>query len=84
MQKIAAASTRVGVHSSHSLNASAGGSGRIMFLQYLIMACLPATVVAVVGGGGGQIMEIFVLAAKLVAGWAELQQQEPESIAPAK
>ena len=53
MQKTATASTWVGVHSSHSLNASAAGSGKIMFLQYLIMACLPVAVIAVVGGGGG-------------------------------
>ena len=53
VQKTAAASIRVGVRSSHSLSASAAGSGKIMFLQYLIMACLPATVIAVVGGGGG-------------------------------
>ena len=50
VQKIAAASTWVGVHSSHSLNASADGSGKIIFLQYLIISCLPA---AVVGGDRG-------------------------------
>ena len=50
---MAVASTRVGVHSPHSLNALAEGSGNIIFLQYLIISCLPATVVAVVGGGRG-------------------------------
>ena len=53
IQKMAAASTRVGVHSSHFLNASAEGWGNIIFLQYLIISCLPATVFAVVGGGRG-------------------------------
>ena len=53
IQKMAAASTRVGVRSSHSLNASADGSGKIIFLQYLIISCLPAAVVAVIGGGRG-------------------------------
>ena len=48
---MAAASTRVGVHSSHSLNASAEGSDNVIFLQYLIISFLPATVVAVIGGG---------------------------------
>ena len=75
---------RVGVHSSHSLNALADGSGKIIFLQYLIISCLLATVVAVVGGGRGQKVVKFVLAAGLVAGWATLQQQEPESIALGK
>ena len=50
---MAAASTRVGVRSSHSLNALAEGLGQIIFLQYLIISCLPATVVAVVGDGRG-------------------------------
>ena len=53
IQKMAAASTWVGVHSLHSLNVSAEGSGNVIFLQYLIISCLLATVVAVFGGGGG-------------------------------
>ena len=53
VQKMAAASTWVGVRSSHSLNASADGSGKIIFLQYLIISCMPAAVVAVVGAGMG-------------------------------
>ena len=53
VQKMAVTSTWVGVHSSHSLNTSADGSGKIIFLQYLIISCLPAAVVAVFGGGGG-------------------------------
>ena len=81
---MAAASTRVGVHSSHSLNASAEGSGKIIFLQYLIISCLPATVVAVVGGGRGQRVVKFDLVAGLVVVWGALQQPEPESIARVK
>ena len=82
---MAVASTRVGVHSSHSLNASAEGSGKIIFLQYLIISCLPAAVVAVVGGGrGGQRVVKFDLVAGLVVGWGALQQPEPESTALVK
>ena len=52
---MAVASTRVGVHSSHVLNMAADGSSKIIFLQYLIISCRPAAVVAVSGGGGGGI-----------------------------
>ena len=46
-------STLVGVRFLQLLIQSAAGSGRILFLQYLIISCLPVTVVAVVGGGRG-------------------------------
>ena len=53
VQKIAAASTRMGVCSSHCWNTSSVGFGRILFLQYFIISGLPTTVVAGFGGGGG-------------------------------
>ena len=81
---MAAASTRVGVHSLHPLNASAEGSGNIIFLQYLIISCQPATVIAVIGGGRGQRVVKFDLVAGLVVGWGALQQPEPGSIALVK
>ena len=53
VQKIAAASTRTGVHSSHFRNASSVDVSRILVLQYFTISNLPTTVVAGFGGGGG-------------------------------
>ena len=68
VQKTAAASTRVGVCLSQYLRQSAAGSGKIMLLQYLIISCLPAAVVAVVRGGGGADNGDICLEAKPAAG----------------
>ena len=77
VQKTAAASTRVGVHASQVSNTAADGSGKIIFLQYLIISCRPVAVVDVSGGGwGGYKVVKFVQVAELVVMWAELQQQE--------
>ena len=53
VQNTAAASTRVGVCASQVSNTAADGSGRILFLQYLINSCRPDGVVDVFGGSGG-------------------------------
>ena len=53
VQNIAAASTRMGVRSSHFWNTSSVDFGRILVLQYFIISSLPTAVVAVFGGGGG-------------------------------
>ena len=53
VQNTAAASTRVGVHASQVSNTAADGSGRILFMQYLINSSRHVGVVDVSGGGGG-------------------------------
>ena len=53
VQNIAAASTRMGVRSSHFWNTSSVDCGRILVLQYFSISSLPTAVVAVFGGGGG-------------------------------
>ena len=53
VQNTTVASTRVGVHASQVSNTAADGSGKILFLQYLIKSCWPVAVVDVSGGGGG-------------------------------
>ena len=53
VQNTAAARSLVGVRASQVSNAESNGSGRILFLQYLINSCQPVGIVEVLGGGGG-------------------------------
>ena len=84
VQKTAVASTRVGVHASQVSNTAADGSGKILFLQNLIISCWPVAVVDVSGGGGGWKVVKFVQASERVVMWVEQQQQERGSTVLAK
>ena len=53
VQNTAAAKTQVGAFFSHLWKQSAAGSGNMLFVQYLITSCRPASVATVVGGSGG-------------------------------